>query len=133
RRADVDPDEFEDLPIEDRQPPVGESARLQFLTPEDCEHAPVRGYVLKGMIAPGDVGCLFGAPGVGKSLIAPHIGYTVAQGRSAFQMRSRSGEIFYVAAEDETGMKGRVRALKERWGDAPHFTLVAGVSDLLSP
>lgn len=71
-------------------------------------------------------------PGVGKSLLAPHLGYMVAQGRNVFGMRVREGKVFYVAAEDEHGMRNRVTALHKRHGDVDGFTLVGGVSDLLS-
>jgi len=106
-------------------------SRLSFLTPTDCETAPSRGYVIKGFVAPGDVGCIFGAPGAGKSLLAPFLGYMVASGNEAFGMRTKAGPVFYVAAEDPHGMRGRVKALKLAHGDAPGFTLVEGVSDLL--
>jgi hypothetical protein len=106
-------------------------SRLSFLTPTDCETAPSRGYVIKGFVAPGDVGCIFGAPGAGKSLLAPFLGYMVAGGNEAFGMRTQAGPVFYVAAEDPHGMRGRVKALKLAHGDAPGFTLVEGVSDLL--
>ncbi|WP_140986838.1 AAA family ATPase [Asticcacaulis tiandongensis] len=108
-------------------------SRLSFLSPDDCDNAPSRGYLIKGLIAPRDVGCIFGAPGAGKSLISPWLGYAVAQGREAFGMRTKAGEVFYVAAEDEHGMRGRVKALKAEHGNAEAFTLVGGVSDLLSP
>ena len=110
-------------------PPAAPS-RLTFLSPADCEAAPSRGYVIKGLIAPGDVGCVFGAPGAGKSLLSPFLAYAVAQGREAFGQRVRAGGAFYVAAEDPHGMRGRVRALKAAYGDAPGFRLVEGVSNL---
>lgn len=113
-------------------PPAAPS-RLTFLSPADCEAAPSRGYVIKGLIAPGDVGCIFGAPGAGKSLLSPFLAYAVAQGREAFGQRVRAGGAFYVAAEDPHGMRGRVRALKAAYGDAPGFQLVEGVSNLLKP
>lgn len=53
--------------------PAGLPSRLTFLSPSQCEATKSRGYVVKGILAPGDVGCIFGAPGAGKSLIAPHI------------------------------------------------------------
>ncbi|MGA0545636.1 AAA family ATPase [Brevundimonas sp. VNH65] len=112
--------------------PIEAPTRLTFLSPSECEAAPRRGYIVKGMLAPGDIGCIFGQPGAGKSLIAPHIGYAMAQGRAAFGMRTKPGEVFYVAAEDSHGMQGRVAALKLRHGDAPGFTVVDGVSDLLA-
>lgn len=121
---------FEDVafPDEDVQP---SSNRLRFLSPSDCAGAPDRGYVVKTLLAPGDIACIYGAPGAGKSLISPHIGYAVAQGRRVFDMRTNAGTVFYVAAEDPQGMRGRVTALKRNYGDAPDFLLVEGVSDLL--
>ncbi len=110
--------------------PPAPPSRLTFLSPADCEAAPSRGYVIKGLIAPGDVGCIFGAPGAGKSLLSPFLAYAVAQGREAFGQRVRAGGAFYVAAEDPHGMRGRVRALKAAYGDAPGFRLVEGVSNL---
>lgn len=115
-----------------RESVASELGRLTFLSPDQCAAAPSRGYVVKGIVAPGDVGCIFGAPGAGKSLIAPHIGYMVARGCLAFGMRTRAGGVLYVAAEDPHGMRGRVTALKLAHGDAPSFTLVEGVSDLLA-
>ena len=47
-------------------------------------------------------------------------------------MRTKPGRVFYVAAEDPHGMRGRVTGLHIRHGDAPDFVLVEGVSDLLS-
>jgi hypothetical protein len=117
-------DEFDDV----SEP--GKPSGLTFLTPSECEAAPSRGYVIKKVIAPRDVGCIFGAPGAGKSLIAPYLGFRVSQGEEAFGMRTKAGGVFYVAAEDETGMRGRVAALKDELGDADDFVLVGGVSNL---
>lgn len=108
-----------------------EPSRLQLLTPADCTNAPARGYVIKGLIAPRDVACIFGAPGGGKSTIAPHLGYHVARGESVFGLRTKPGKVLYVAAEDAHGMKNRVAALRRRDGDAPDFYVVDGVTDLL--
>lgn len=120
--------DFDDLP-----PLKPARDRLRFLAPAECEASPSRGYIVKGLLAPGDVGCIYGAPGAGKSLISPHIGYQVARGERAFGMRTRAGCVFYVAPEDPHGLRGRVTALKLRHGDAPSFFLVEGLSDLLSP
>jgi hypothetical protein len=114
------------------KPKTPEPGRLAFLTPAQCETTPPAPYVVKGLAAAGQVGCIFGAPGAGKSLIAPHIGYAVARGERAFGLRTKPGPVFYVAAEDQNGMAQRVRALREAHGDAPDFLLVQGVSDLLS-
>ena len=88
--------------------------------------------MVKGLIGPGQIGCIFGDPGAGKSLIAPNIAYAVAQGRETFGMRTKAAPVFYVAAEDEAGMRGRVRALLAEHGDAEGFNLVGGVSNLFA-
>lgn len=123
---EISDDDFEDLPELPRA-----KSRLSFLSPSECEAAPSRGYVLKGFLAPGDVGCIVGAPGAGKSLLSPFLGYAIAQGREVFGMRAKAGGVFYVAAEDPHGMQGRIKALISIYGDAPDFKLVSGVSDLL--
>ena len=126
----VSDDDFDDLtPLPEAE--KSQPSTLTFLSPEDCERAPSRGYLIKGLFAPRDIACIFGAPGAGKSLIAPFLGYMVAQGTEAFGMRTKAGGVFYVAAEDSHGMHGRVTALKLAHGDAPGFKLVDGVSRLL--
>ena len=56
----------------------------------------------------------------------------VAQGQEAFQMRTKAGGVFYVAAEDSHGIRGRVKALKQAHASAQAFRLVEGVSQLLT-
>lgn len=114
-----------------KENPEEKSAGLTFRSPSECEQAEARRYVIKGLVAEGDVACIVGAPGVGKSLLAPRLGYAVAQGAEIFGMRVRQGGVFYVAAEDEHGMSARVRALYREYGDAAEFSLVGGVSNLL--
>lgn len=106
------------------------TGELTFQSPAECAVAPPRGYIWKGMLAPGDIASIFGAPGAGKSLIAPHVGYMTALGEMAFALRTKPGRVFYVAAEDATGLRQRVAALRLRHGDAPDFSVVGGVSDL---
>lgn len=127
-------DSFDDLGEEQPAAPPDskEKPRLTFLSPAACVSSQARSYLIKGMIAERDVACVFGAPGAGKSLLAPFLGYAVAQGREAFGMRTKPGSVFYVAAEDEHGMRGRVRALQQAHGDADQFYLVGGVSNLLT-
>lgn len=121
--------EFDDLPpVEPEQ--LRAKSRLSFLTPRECEGGIHRPYLVKGILAKGDVGCIFGAPGAGKSVITPYLGYRVAQGEAAFGNRTRQGGVFYVAPEDEFGLRNRVSALRKAYGDADEFRLVGGVSNL---
>ncbi|MFN3953396.1 MAG: bifunctional DNA primase/polymerase [Pararhodobacter sp.] len=110
--------------------PTRPKGRLTFKAPAECGNVAARPYVLKGLLAGGDVAAIVGAPGVGKSLIGPRVAFGVAQGGEVFGMRTRRGRVFYVAAEDEHGMDNRVAALRDEYGDAPDFRLVGGVTSL---
>jgi predicted ATP-dependent serine protease len=120
---------FEDL---DAKPPKSKSKGLTFLSPSDCAKFEPRPYVLKHVIAEHDIGCIVGQPGVGKSVFAPALAYAVAQGRPFQGQRTKQGRTFYVAAEDEYGMRGRIHALSKEHGPAEDFLLVGGVHDLLN-
>jgi hypothetical protein len=128
--------EFEDIPDEIAAriglPEPAQRGRLSFLTDADIRlgKGERREYIIKGVLARGDLGAIFGKPGAGKSLIAPYIARMVTQGRAAFGQRTRQGGVFYVAAEDPTGMTERVAALQSRYGDGDGFVLVRGVSNL---
>lgn len=99
----VDADDFDDLPEDepdsdicdllDTSPEVSEVAGLPFLTPGQCASLPARDYVVKRLIAPGQVGCIFGEPGAGKSLIAPRLAYAVAQGEEVFGLRTKQAPV----------------------------------------
>lgn len=84
---------------------------------DDLDGSPSREYLVKGILSRGDVGCIFGAPGAGKSLIAPRVAFAVASGHPIFGRRTRAGKVFYVAAEDEHGMALRLKALRQLLGD----------------
>ena len=112
---------------------VAPARTLRLLKPSDCAAAAGRDYVAKGLLSAGDVACLLGAPGAGKSVLAPHLAYAVAQGRPVFGRRTKPGRVFYVAAEDPHGMRQRVHALRLGQGDADGFALVEGVGNLLDP
>jgi hypothetical protein len=128
--------EFDPLPPESEEPvvqPAGRRAlRDRLLFPADCDNGPRRGYIVKGLIAPGDVVAVIGHPGTGKSVIAPHLAYALAQGRPAFGMRTKAGSVLYAAAEDHSGMRQRVAALWRKHGDAPDFAMV-DIGNLRNP
>jgi hypothetical protein len=130
-RSEIDFDNIDDLDAEDAKP--ARKSRLAFRSSEDDDDTPAREYLIKGFLARGDVACIFGEPGAGKSVIAPYLAHCVAQGEEAFGQRVRQGGVFYVAAEDQHGMRGRMKALRLAHGAAPGFKRVDGVSDLLAP
>ena len=81
-------------------------------------------YVVKHLLAPGDIGAILGHPGAGKSTLAPYLAYAVAQGRPFFGLRSRPGRTLIVAAEDITGTQKRVAALGSRFGHTDDCAVV---------
>jgi hypothetical protein len=88
--------------------------------------------VIKGLVARGDHAQFLGAPGSGKSLLAPLAGYSIAQGLPFLGRRTRQGPVLYLSPEDGHGMKRRVRALFDRLGDAPDFILMPDSLDLMT-
>jgi archaellum biogenesis ATPase FlaH len=129
--------EFEDIPdeIADKIGATEEAAkpgRITILFDHEIKagKGKRRVYVIKGVLSEGDLGIIFGKPGAGKSLIAPYIARMIAQGKHAFGRRTRPGTVFYVAAEDPTGMTERVEALQLQVGEAADFALICGVSNL---
>lgn len=109
--------EFDALP----PAPVANRGRRFY---SDAPAAGGRGYVVKHLIAPGDVCALLGQPGAGKSTLAPHIAYAVAQGRPVFGLRTKPGRTLYAAAEDVSGFRQRLHALGQEHG---HTRDCAGV------
>ncbi|MDP3341492.1 AAA family ATPase [Frigidibacter sp.] len=126
--SDITAEDFEDDNETEAELPRG----LQIVSPEECrDRRGSRPYVVKGLLAEGDIAAIIGAPGAGKSLLAPRIGYAVAQGLPVFGLKVRQGGVLYVAAEDAHGMKDRVAALYDLHGDAPDFGIVEGLGNLL--
>jgi archaellum biogenesis ATPase FlaH len=115
-----------------KAPAAREPSRLRFYTPDQCQSAQRRPYVIKGLLREGNVACIFGPPGVGKSALGPYLGYRVARGELAFGLKTKPGPVLYVAAEDCHGMMERVTALRIRLGHTPDFHVVDGVTDLLA-
>lgn len=116
-------------------PGAGQKTRPSFriLTPDECEVLDPRPYVVKGLIGQGDHVVLMGQPGSGKSVLAPHIAYAVAQGRDVLGRRVKAGPVLYLACEDGHGMTMRIRALRRRRGDARNFHLVPEPLDFHQP
>lgn len=113
-------------------PPSPDHAWLEVLTPDQIGNEQPRPYVVKGLLAQGDHAMIMGHPGSGKSVAAPHIAYAVAQGVSVLGRRVKGGPVVYLSAEDPHGMKGRIRALRDKYGHAPDFYLVPVTLDLMN-
>jgi len=106
-------------------------SRFRLLTLEALKHEAPRKPVIKGLIARGDVGCIFGAPGAGKSVLAPYLAFRVAQGQRAFGMKTVAGPVLYVGAEDFSGMAQRFLAHAAAYGHVDQLRLADGLSGIM--
>ena len=107
-------------------PPRGSKiGRLTIYSDADAMAAPPRAYLVKGVLAAGELGVLFGEPGCGKSFLAMHLARAVAQGRRFFGRRVVPAAVIYCGLEGESGMGNRVRALVAEYGEAPGFHYLA--------
>lgn len=96
----------------------------------DIGDAAPRGYVVKGLMSPGEMSVWWGPPKCGKSFLLLHIAYAIAQGRTVFGRRVKACPVLYVAAEGEAGLAGRLRAIRDAMGPAPLLHLIAQPVDL---
>ncbi|MEO9824063.1 MAG: AAA family ATPase [Paracoccaceae bacterium] len=126
----VGPDDF--LDISDAHEETQEGTALTFLSPAECTALPPAKYLARNIMAPGQVGCIFGEPGAGKSVLAPYLAYRIATGESFFGQATSAGKVWYITGEDELGMARRVAALAGDLENAANFWLVRGVNDLFS-
>jgi KaiC/GvpD/RAD55 family RecA-like ATPase len=92
-------------------------------------------YVVKGIIGPGELIVVYGAPKSGKTFFATDLGLHVAAGMLWFGHRVNPGLVLYIASEMGKRAERRVKAwIDERLGDAaaaPPFALVPKVVNLL--
>jgi AAA domain len=113
--------------------PPQEFGKLRLLTLAHLRSTPPRDYILKRLISAAELSVWWGPPKCGKSFLAFHIAYAVAQGRSVFGRRVKPCTVLYVAAEGTAGLAGRLHALEAEFGAAPRFFLIAQPVDLLHP
>jgi hypothetical protein len=105
-------------------PPLPAPTPHKLFTSRDFRLDQHQAYVVKRLIAPGNVCALLGQPGAGKSTLAPYIAYAVAQGRPVFGLRTTAGRSLIVAAEDLTGTQKRLGALGLRYGHTDDCAVV---------
>ena len=107
--------------------------KVRVLSMDNIIDAEPRDYLLKGLMSPAEMSVWWGAPKCGKSFFMLHIAYAIAQGRGVFGRRVKARPVLYVAAEGEAGLSGRLRAIRDEFGPAPRFHLIAQPVDLLHP
>jgi hypothetical protein len=92
--------------------------RLRVLTLADAASAPLRHYLLRGLIAPGELSLWWGPPKCGKSFLLLRLAYGLALGAGMWGRKAKPSRVLYVAAEGEGGFAARLLVLREDMGDA---------------
>jgi hypothetical protein len=111
---------------------VGDSTNhLKLFTVADILALPRRSYLLKGLIAPGEMSVWWGPPKCGKSFLVMHVAYGMAQGRDVFGRRVKQCRVLYLACEGQAGLRNRVQALVNRYGTTDNFMAIAQPLHLL--
>jgi hypothetical protein len=107
--------------------------KIKVLSMEDIASTAARDYLLKGLMSPAEMSVWWGAPKCGKSFLMLHIAYAIAQGRKVLDRRVKACSVLFVAAEGEAVLAARLKAIRDKHGDAPKFHLIAQPVDLLHP
>jgi hypothetical protein len=118
-------------PVETKPDRGGKHGRLLVLGMSDIETAPLRDYLLRGVISPGEISVWVGPPKCGKSFLLLHVAYLLSLGHSVFGCRVKPTKVLYVAAEGEGGIAKRLRGLRDKHGPSGNFHLIAQPIDLL--
>ena len=79
------------------------------MTLADAASAPPRHYLLRGLIAPGELSLWWGPPKCGKSFLLLRLAYGLALGAGMWGRKAKPCRVLYVAAEGEGGFRRRER------------------------
>jgi hypothetical protein len=116
----------------EEQPKSSKPGKFALLDTADLMGLKERGYLLKGIMSPGELSVWWGPPKCGKSFLMLHTAYALAQGRSVFGRRVKQCRVLYLACEGKSGLRARVEALWRQHDHAPDFKAIAQPVDLWS-
>lgn len=99
----------------------------------DIDRAPRKNWIVRGLLGAGELSCLYGPPGCGKSVLAGDLAAHVAAGDQWFDRHVAHGSVLYVAAERPQIVMRRFAALRigYGWKQLP-LAIVSGMVDLRS-
>ena len=106
---------------------------LHFTLYRDIERAPRKVWLVENILGEGELSCMFGAPGCGKSVLANDRAAHIAAGRPWFGRQVTRGGVLYVAAERAALGRRRFAAFRihHALDDLP-LAVVSGAIDLRS-
>jgi len=101
------------IPLEEREIWKRKPAQLRFTLYRDIEAEPQKLWLVHDYLGAGELSCIFGPPGSGKSVLAGDLAAHVAAGRTWFGRRVQPGAVLYVAIERAALVKRRLAAFRE--------------------
>jgi AAA domain len=106
--------DYEDDDYDDSEPDVSipiDIPKLRTFSGNEQSTHRDKVQIVEGLLKAGDIACIYGHPGVGKSVLAPYLGYCVALGKPFFRRATKAGKVLYIAAEDAEGIYWRINVL----------------------
>src|SRR5438552_2586782 len=99
---------------------TGESP-LPILRGDELHARPAPSWLIAGAFAQNSLGCLYGEPGVGKTLVAVYLGLSIANDLRCLGGRAVTpGPVVYITGEGEGWFQYRVDAWVQRHSNVPH-------------
>lgn len=117
------------------EPASGPTRQSRFLTFDEIMSMPRPEWIVRGMVPARSVGSIYGPSTGGKSFLALHIALCVSVGAACYGRPTKSGDTFYIAAEDPNGFRPRISAWCRHHGveRTPGFFLQDGSTVLDRP
>ena len=128
---DYDKDDYDDCEPNTFTPV--QIPKLRTLGADGQSALPDKPQIVEGLLKAGDIACIYGQPGVGKSVLAPYLGYCIALGRPFFGHSTKAGKVLYVATEDAGGIEWRRRVMESTIRSTSDFKITAEIYDLYEP
>jgi hypothetical protein len=110
-------------------------SRYKVLWPSDVSSLPPIQWRLKNVLPATGLAAIFGPSGSGKSFLAFDLAAAISQGNDWFGIRTYQASVVYVMLEGEGGIKNRVLALEQAYGQLPTngFGLIAQPFQITTP
>ena len=104
---------------------------LSFTLYRDIEAEPRKDWLVHNFFGAGELSCIFGPPGSGKSVLAGDLAAHIAAGRFWFSRRVQQGGVHYVAIERHALVRRRLAAFREHHAvEEIPLAIVSGQADL---
>lgn len=107
-----------------------EDHEIRPFTAEMCLYFTPPTYLISGVLSQGEMACIFGSPGAGKSMFALRIAYAISRGDRISGLRTEKGRVLYIAYEDFEGVTRRIAALNKRIGPTDNLFLQSEIGNL---